>query len=64
MDNCMEHIEFSYCFHDQDDGTMHEVRNSKRKDCITADELCEMFVDFMASAGYSEQNIWDYFNED
>ena len=62
MDNCMEHVEFSYYFQDPDDGTIHEVRNSKRKEC-TADELCEMFVDFIVSAGYSEQNIWDYFNE-
>ena len=64
MDNSMEHVEFNYCFRDQDDGAVHEVRNSKRKECIGADELCEMFVDFMVSAGYSEQNIWDYFNED
>ena len=64
MDNCMEHVEFYYCFHDQDDDTKHEVRNSKRKECIGADELCKMFVDFMVSAGYSEENIWDYFNED
>ena len=63
MDNCMEHVEFSYCFNDQDDGTKHEVRSSKQKECISADELCEMFVDFMVSAGYSEENIWDYFNE-
>ena len=63
MDNCMEHVEFSYCFHDQDDGTKHEVRNSKRKECISTDELCKMFVDFMVSAGYSAENIWDYFNE-
>ena len=64
MDNVTEYVEFEYCFSDKDDGTEHQVRNCKRKDCIGADELCEMFVDFMESAGYSKQNIWDYFNED
>ena len=64
MDNCVEYVEFSYYFSDKDDGTEHMVKNSKRRDCITASELCEMFVDFMTSAGYSEQNIWDYFKED
>ena len=64
MDNVTEYVEFEYCFSDKDDGTEHQVRNYKRKDCISADELCEMFVDFMVSAGYSEQNIWDYFSQD
>ena len=64
MENSYEHIEFSYCFHNKDDGAEKIVRTSKSKECVGADELCEMFVDFMESAGYSKQNIWDYFNED
>lgn len=64
MDNVTEYVEFEYCFSDKDDGTEHQVRNCKRRDGIRADELCEMFVDFMVSAGYSEQNIYDYFNEE
>ena len=48
----------------RDDGTSHEVRNMKDKDCILANELCEMFLDFMQSAGYSEENVFKYFNED
>ena len=42
MDNCMEHVEFSYCFHDQDDGTKHEVRSSKQKECISADDFLKI----------------------
>ena len=38
-----------------------KVKNQIKKDCVKSNELCEMFVDFMTSAGYSEQNIWDYF---
>ena len=56
-----ERVEFSYGFIDQDDGTSHAVSCTKNKVCITADELCEMFVDFIQSAGYSENNVWDYF---
>ena len=64
MDNSKEEVRFTYNFHDEDDGSYHSVTNSKCKECISANELCEMFVDFMESAGYSTQNIYDYFNEE
>ena len=64
MDNVKEKVQFTYSFYNEDDGATHEVRSSKNKDCILADELCEMFLDFMRSAGYSEENVFDYFNED
>ena len=64
MDNINERVEFSYSFHDSDDGSTHFVRSSKERDSIRADELCEMFLDFMKSAGYSEDNVFDYFSED
>lgn len=63
MNDVNEQVSFNYEFCDKDTGTMHEVRSAKKKDTITAPELCEMFVDFMRSAGYSEQNVWDYFSE-
>ena len=63
MDNVKEEIRFTYTFCDRDDGTMHTVTNSKVKECVLANELCEMFLDFMRSAGYSEENVFDYFNE-
>lgn len=64
MDDVREEVRFSYNFCDKDDGTEHTVTNAKCKECITADELCEMFVDFMESAGYSTENIFDYFREE
>jgi hypothetical protein len=36
---------------DQADGGLHDY------------EICEMFVDFMRSAGFSEDNIVKYFRE-
>ena len=64
MDNVKEKVQFIYSFYDEDDGTTHEVTNTKDKDCILASELCEMFLDFMRSAGYSEESVFEYFNED
>ena len=61
MDTMTERVKFSYVFTDEDDGTVHKVVNTKNKDSITADELCEMFIDFMTSAGYSIENVYNYF---
>jgi hypothetical protein len=63
----MEQINFTYYFGDQDSGTEHNVRSSRhdKDDCgLQCSDICEMFVDFMTSAGFSEQSIWDYFRED
>lgn len=63
MNDCVEYIEFSYCFSDKEDGIKHQIRSSRRKESVRADELCEMFLDFMRSAGYSENNVWDFFKQ-
>lgn len=63
MDNMVEKAKFTYTFNDEDDGSLHKVTALKEKECITAEELCEMFLQFMTSAGYSENNVWDYFKE-
>jgi hypothetical protein len=63
----MERIKFDYHFEDQDHGAEHDVTSYKydKNDCgLQCYDICEMFVDFMTSAGFSEQNIWDYFRED
>jgi hypothetical protein len=61
MKELTEYVEFSYSFHDSKDGAEHHVRSSKRKESLTSTELCEMFLDFMRAAGYSESNIFNYF---
>lgn len=58
----METIEFKYCFKDGTD--VKEVRVHKSdEDGLHDYEICDMFIDFMRSVGYSEENIYRYFNE-
>lgn len=62
----MEHIEFKYEFgNDSDKGfNTHRVESSMadRDDCgLTVDEVCENFVQFMESAGFSFDQILNYF---
>ncbi len=61
----MERIQFSYEFHnnDQDGDDIKEVFRTIKKDGLSCTEVCEAFVDFMTSAGYTEENIVDYFNQ-
>ena len=63
MDNVREEVQFHYNFCDQDEGTQYTVTNRKCKDALTAEELCEAFVDFMKAASYSEQSIFKYFKD-
>lgn len=58
----MEHIEFRYCFKDSDD-ECKEVCISKKNDGLHDYDICEMFLDFMRSVGFSEENIFKYFQE-
>ena len=58
----MENIEFRYCFKDDDE--VKEINVGKKaKDGLHDYEVCEMFLDFMRSVGFSEENIYKYFQE-
>ena len=60
----MEAIEFRYVFKDNDQAA-HEVRSvrkDKNDEGLHGTDICEMFMDFMRSVGFSEQNVIDYFN--
>lgn len=62
----MEHIEFKYEFgNDSDKGfNTHRVESSisDRDDYgLTVNEVCENFVQFMESAGFSLDQILNYF---
>ena len=60
----MESIEFVYSFTDQDKpDDLKRVIIRKSDDGLDANDICEDFVDFMVAAGFSEQNVYDYFNE-
>ena len=59
----MERIEFNYVFTDKD-GEEKMVTTSKRNEGGIHDyEVCEIFLDFMRSVGYAEENIFKYFQE-
>ena len=59
----MECIEFRYCFKDGDT-ECREIKDIKRNEDGLHDwEVCEMFLDFMRSVGFSEKNIYKYFSE-
>lgn len=59
----MEVVEFSYLF-DEDGDSKRVVIKKEDKDGLNGNDLCDAFVDFMTSAGFSEQNIYDYFKEE
>ena len=58
----MERIEFTYVF--DEDGEEKTVRHCKcDKNGVRDYDICEMFLDFMRSVGFSEENVFRYFNE-
>ena len=58
----MENIEFRYCFKDGDE--VKEINISRKaEDGFHDYEVCEMFLDFIRSVGFSEENIYKYFQE-
>ena len=59
----METITFNYNFQ-TDDGETKEVHMRKEVPMGIHDyDVCEMFLDFMKSVGFSEENIFKYFSE-
>lgn len=59
----MERIELNYVFRDEN-GEEKMVTQSKRDESGIHDyDVCEMFLDFMRSVGFSEENIYRYFQE-
>ena len=64
----MEHIVFKYEFGSESDKgfNTHNVESSMadRDDCgLRVDEVCENFVQFMESVGFSVDQVFDYFRE-
>ena len=58
----MENIEFKYCYKDDDEAKEIHVCK-KNEDGLHDYDVCEMFLDFMRSVGFSEENIFKYFQE-
>ena len=59
----IERIELNYSYR-TDNGEEKFVTVSKQgEDSICTDDVCKMFVDFMGSAGFSEENVLRYFRK-
>ena len=59
----MENIEFRYCFKEDDE--VKEFNFCKKAENGLHDyEVCEIFLDFMNSVGFSQENVFKYFNDD
>ena len=60
-----ETVEFSYWITDEHgDDEKRVIVRKHDEDGLNANTLCEAFVDFMEAAGFSTDNIYDYFNEE
>ena len=59
----METVEFKYCYKDGEE--VKEIHICKENEDGFHDyDVCEMFLDFMQSVGFSEENVFKYFNLD
>ena len=59
----MERIEFNYSYRDENDEEKMVTASKRNEDGLHDYDICEMFVDFMNSVGFSEENIFRYFQE-
>ena len=59
----MERIEFNYVFRDNDNEEKMITVSKREENGLHDYDVCEMFLDFMRSVGFSEENIFKYFNE-
>ncbi len=59
----MERIEFNYSYRDENGEEKMVTVSKLNEDGLHDVDICEMFVDFMNSVGFSENNIFKYFQE-
>lgn len=59
----MERIELNYCYRDENDEEKIVTVSRRNEDGLHDYDVCEMFVDFMNSVGFSEDNVFRYFQK-
>ena len=59
----MERVEFNYVFRDEDNEEKMITISKREEDGLHDYNVCEMFLDFMRSVGFSEENVYRYFQE-
>ena len=58
-----ERIELNYSYRN-DNGEEKFITTSKQSENTLRDyDICEMFIDFMDSVGFSKENVLGYFRE-
>jgi len=56
----MESIEFRYCYNEDNEVKTVAV-NKNDVEGLHDYEVCELFLEFMNSVGFSEENVYNYF---
>ena len=59
----MERIEINYVFRDGPEEEKMVTVAKRAEEGLQDYEVCDMFMDFMRSVGFSEENIINYFKE-
>lgn len=59
----MERVEFSYIFTVNGIERRIFFTDGADADGLNSRDVCEMFLDFMQAAGFTKENILDYFKE-
>ena len=60
----MEYIEFKYGFKDGESESKEIKVCKKDEEGLHDYDVCEIFLDFMRSVGFSEDNVFKYFSMD
>lgn len=60
----MERVEFNYRFHDDEGGSDKNVSLELRHENLNLTDVCEMFAEFIRSAGFSVDGMLRYFRDE
>ena len=59
----MERIEFIYHYEDENGDEKRVITSKSNEHGLSSDAVNEMYLDFMSSVGYSEDNVLSYFHD-
>lgn len=59
----MERVKFSYGFEDEEYGHSKNVQLEIAHEALNLQDVCEMFEDFITSAGFSIDGVLNYFRK-
>ena len=59
----MQRIEFNYVYRDKDNEEKMITASRREENGLHDYDVCEIFLDFMLSVGFSEENVMNYFRK-